>query len=287
MPPAFLFDELHAIRYKGIICNRFFEKRGNVMTRKWAEEKLPEDLTNPERRREIIEGLKQKGVTFVDPASAFIESTVEIGVGTVIWPRVYIFGSGKIGAWSKIGPEVVIRNSVIGEDTVIDPLSFITESEIGDKCEIGSSAHIHESRIENRCEIGKAEIVRSLISEETVAKHMCYIGDAEVGKRCNIGADAKITSEELEAGGHVVICNFDGSQKHKTVIEDDVFIGSGTKIIAPRCIGCLAYIAANSVITRDVPRGNGKGILVVTRSRRQEHHIERVVKQDGKWFLLK
>lgn len=257
------------------------------MTRKWAEEKLPEELTNPKRRREIVEGLKQKGVNVVDPASVFIESTVEIGTGTVIWPRVYIFGKSTIGPWSKIGPEVLIRSSVVGTDTVVDPLSFVTESEIGDKCIIGPSAHIHESRIKNGADIGKAEIVRSIIGEKTMAKHMCYIGDAEVGNGCNVGADTHISSEELEAGGHVVICNFDGSQKHKTVIEDDVFIGSGTKIIAPRRIGCLAYIAANSVITRDVPRGNGKGILVVTRCRKQEHHIERVVKQGDKWLLLK
>lgn len=248
----------------------------------------PKSLANRKTRLAIMAQLEKAGVRIIDPETTFIEKKAVVEPGVTIWPHTYILGKSIIGAGVVIRPETVILNAKIGENTVIESFSFIRDSLIGKDCVIGPFAHIREhSVVEDRAKIGKAEVVRSVIGEETVAIHECYIGDAQIGKRCNIGADTTIRSRP-ETEERVVFCNFDGSKKHKTLVGDDVFIGSGTKIIAPRFVGRLTYIAAGSVITQDVPDPTGNvGTLVVTRFGTQEHKQNRVKKTNAHWRLLK
>ncbi|KKS75220.1 MAG: Bifunctional protein GlmU [Candidatus Azambacteria bacterium GW2011_GWA2_42_9] len=170
--------------------------------------------------------------------------------------------------------------SQIGKGTVIYPNTYLvandTDSFIGRDCQIGPNAFLREWFIvENNVKIGfGAEVVRSKIGEGTKIPHFCHVGDAIIGRGCNIAAG-------------VIFCNFDGATKNTTIVEDDVFIGSGTMLIpsAKRGLrlGKCCFIAALSRINRDVP----PGVLVIMKN--EEQYIKkgrRVVKENGKWKII-
>jgi len=193
-------------------------------------------------RRKIISYLTEKGVVFIDPESTYILPGVEIGKDTLIYPNVFIEGKTKIGRNCKIFPNTRIISSTIGEGSLIKDSSVIENSLVGKGVQIGPFAHIRpESIIRDRAKIGNfVEIKKSSIGVGTKAMHLSYIGDAEVGTSVNIGAGT-------------ITCNYDGAKKHKTKIEDGVFIGSASQLVAPVRIKRGAYIGAGSTITSDVP----------------------------------
>lgn len=193
-------------------------------------------------RDRIIERLMNNGVSIMDRNSVFIHPDVKIGRDTIIYPNVFIEGKTIVGKGCRIYPNTRIVDSRIGNGVLIKDSTVIESSHIGDGTVIGPFAHLRPGSVIGRsCKIGNfVEIKKSVISSRTKAAHLAYLGDAEIGRSVNIGAGT-------------ITCNYDGKEKHKTIIEDGVFIGSDTQIVAPVRIGKGAYVGAGSTITEDVP----------------------------------
>jgi len=183
----------------------------------------------------------RNGVTIIDPANTYIETGVEIGQDTVIYPGTMIKGKTVIGAECHIGPNSEIDSCEIGAETVVRQ-SVAHNSSIGAHVNIGPFAHIRpESTIQDEVKIGNfVEIKKAVFGKGSKASHLSYIGDAEVGSDVNIGCGS-------------ITVNYDGKNKFLTKIEDGVFIGCNSNLVAPVTIGKGAYVAAGSTITKDVP----------------------------------
>ena len=183
-----------------------------------------------------------QGVTLADPARIDVRGKlscgrdVEIDVGCVFEGEVSLGDNVRVGAYS------VIRNAGIGAGTEIAPYSYIDGSEVGADCRIGPYARLRPgTRLHDGVHIGNfVEVKNSEIAASSKANHLSYIGDSTVGSRVNIGAGT-------------ITCNYDGANKYRTIIEDDVFIGSDTQLVAPVTVGRGATIGAGSTITKDAP----------------------------------
>lgn len=206
-------------------------------------------------RQRIVMRLMKEGVTIVDPQTAYIHETVKIGTDTVIYPSVVIEGETIIGKHCIIGLGAFIKDSIIGDEVEIRAHSVMDRAKIGDKTTIGPCAHLRpESIIGTNCRIGNfVETKKVNIGDGTKASHLTYLGDAEIGSNVNIGCGT-------------ITCNYDGVKKHKTIIENDVFVGSDTQLVAPVRVGRGAYIGSGSTITKDVP----EGALSVARARQKD-----------------
>ncbi|MFP4498668.1 MAG: bifunctional UDP-N-acetylglucosamine diphosphorylase/glucosamine-1-phosphate N-acetyltransferase GlmU [Vulcanimicrobiota bacterium] len=182
-----------------------------------------------------------EGVTIMDPSTTYIEASVRIGSDTLILPQTMISGKTLIKTGCTIGPNTHIENCRIGENVEIRE-SVLSESEIGDNCKIGPFAHIRPgTRLAEKVKIGNfVETKKSVINTNTKVSHLSYIGDATLGKNVNIGAGT-------------ITCNYDGVRKNPTTIEDGVFIGSNSSLVAPIKIGEGAATGAGAVATKDIP----------------------------------
>ncbi len=182
------------------------------------------------------------GVTLLDPDVTCIGSEVTLGRDCILYPNVRIEGKTTIGQSCTVFPGVRILNSAIGNEVTVKDCSVIEESIVADNASVGPFAHLRPgSVIGARARIGNfVEIKKSTIGEGSKANHLAYIGDATVGKDVNIGAG-------------VITCNYDGFDKFPTIIEDGVFIGSDSQLVAPVRIGRGALIAAGATITHNVP----------------------------------
>jgi bifunctional UDP-N-acetylglucosamine pyrophosphorylase/glucosamine-1-phosphate N-acetyltransferase len=196
-----------------------------------------------EERLEQCTRLMQNGVEIIDPATTYIGVDVEVGPETVIYPNTTITGESIIGRRCVVGPNSIVVDSRIGDGCEIFA-SVVEGAALEAGVDIGPFSHVRpDSYIETGVHVGNfVEIKASHLSEGTKAGHFSYIGDARVGRNVNIGAGT-------------VTCNYDGKAKHQTLIEDNVFIGSGTMLVAPVRVGRGASTGAGSVVTRDVPRG--------------------------------
>jgi bifunctional UDP-N-acetylglucosamine pyrophosphorylase / glucosamine-1-phosphate N-acetyltransferase len=205
-------------------------------------------------QQRIAGGLVDSGVNVFDTSSLYIHYGVKVGPETVLYPNIYLEGATLVGRGCTIYPNVRIVNSTICDGALIKDSSVIEDSTVGEGAEVGPFAHLRPgSAIGPRAKIGNfVEVKKSVIGERTKASHLSYIGDAVIGKGVNIGAGA-------------ITCNYDGEMKHQTIIEDGVFIGSDTQIIAPLRIGKEAYIGAGSTVTKDVPPHS----LAVSRTRQK------------------
>lgn len=194
-------------------------------------------------RERLLYDLMKNGVRIVDPMTVYIDEAVTIEAGVVIYPNTIIEGSTKIGANSAIGPNSRIINSNIGKSCTVQ-YSVVNDSFIGDNSSVGPFANVRpDSRIGMRAKIGDfVEIKKSQIGDDSKVPHLSYIGDAEIGMGVNIGAGT-------------ITCNYDGKNKHTTVINDGAFIGSNTSLVAPVEIGKKSIVAAGSTITKNVPSG--------------------------------
>lgn len=192
------------------------------------------------RNRKNIE-LMENGVIIIDPNTTYIEETVEIGKDTIIYPNVIIEGNTKIGNNSIIMQNSRIVDSDIADNVKIES-SVIEESIIEEGVTIGPFAHLRpKAHLKENVHIGNfVEVKKSTLEKGVKAGHLSYIGDAEVGENTNFGAGT-------------ITCNYDGKNKHKTIIGKNVFIGSDTKFVAPVNIGDNSITGAGSVITKDVP----------------------------------
>ncbi len=202
-----------------------------------------------------IESMAKKGVTFYDPASTWIDFDVNIGIDTVIYPFVVLEGNSVIGKECTLYPGAHIINSMLGSGVKILSSTMIEECRIADKAQIGPFTHLRpNSIIKSGAKVGNfVEMKNTVFGNRSKAGHLSYVGDSQVGKDVNIGAGT-------------ITCNYDGIKKNKTIIDDRVFVGSGTQLVAPVKVRKGAYIAAGSTITKDV----SAGALVVARVKQRE-----------------
>ncbi|WHX62131.1 bifunctional UDP-N-acetylglucosamine diphosphorylase/glucosamine-1-phosphate N-acetyltransferase GlmU [Peribacillus frigoritolerans] len=193
-------------------------------------------------RKRINEKHMRNGVTIIDPLTTFIEADVQIGQDTVINPGSFIKGKSIIGQDCLIGPNTEISDCEIGDGTEVLQ-SVVHESSIGSSVKIGPFAHVRpQSDIKDSVKIGNfVEIKKTVFGKGSKASHLSYIGDAEVGENVNIGCGS-------------ITVNYDGKNKYLTKIEDNVFIGCNSNLVAPVTVGEGAYVAAGSTITQDVPQ---------------------------------
>ncbi len=219
-------------------------------------------------RRRINEAHMVNGVTIIDTNSTYIESDVEIGNDTIIYPGVMLKGNTKIGSNCVIEMNSAIENSIIGDNTEVKN-STIIDSVVGENTTVGPYAYLRpKSNIGNNVKIGDfVEVKNATIEDNSKASHLSYIGDAHVGKDVNIGCG-------------VVFVNYDGKNKFKSVVKDGAFIGSNSNLVAPVIVEEDGYIATGSTITNDVP----KGALAIARERQvvKEGWVEKKRVRDSK-----
>ena len=216
-------------------------------------------------RHRINEKHMRNGVTIINPATTHISADTIIGRDTVIKPGVNIEGTTIIGEDCIIGPNSTVINSRIGDRTTVQN-SVVTSSIVGEDTAVGPFAHLRpESQLGNHVKIGNfVEVKKSTLGNDTKVSHLSYIGDAEVGNNVNIGCGS-------------ITVNYDGKDKHKTVIEDDVFVGCNSNLVAPVTLGTGSFIAAGSTITKNVP-GDA---LAIGRSK-QENKLDYAKKLNSK-----
>lgn len=201
---------------------------------------------NKELLKERINNFINTGVNFDFPETVLIDSSVEIEAGSRIGANVYLQGKTKIGKSSTIESTSVIINSSIGDNTYIKLGSRIEDSSIGNSCSLGPFCNIRpESEIADDVKIGNfVELKKASIGNESKVNHLSYIGDTEIGSRSNIGAGT-------------ITCNYDGTSKFKTIIKDNVFVGSNSTLVAPITIESNAYVGAGTLINKKtVPSGS-------------------------------
>ncbi|MDG2915587.1 bifunctional UDP-N-acetylglucosamine diphosphorylase/glucosamine-1-phosphate N-acetyltransferase GlmU [Bisgaard Taxon 10/6] len=201
-------------------------------------------------QRKQAKALLLAGVSLADPERFDLRGELEHGKDVEIDVNVIIEGKVKLGNGVKIGAGCVLKNVTVGDNTEIKPYSVLEDSTVGDKAAIGPFSRLRpgaelaaETHVGNFVEIKKAKVGKG-----SKVNHLTYVGDAEIGAACNIGAG-------------VITCNYDGANKFKTVIGDNVFVGSDAQLVAPVKVGNGATIGAGSTITKDVAAGE----LVTTR----------------------
>ncbi|MDP2661697.1 MAG: bifunctional UDP-N-acetylglucosamine diphosphorylase/glucosamine-1-phosphate N-acetyltransferase GlmU [Dehalococcoidia bacterium] len=194
-------------------------------------------------RQRIRERLMLEGVTLMDPATTFIDNEVQIEPDTVVYPNTFLQGKTRIGRGCVIGPNTQIAASTIGDGCTV--LSSMVEDAILESgVDVGPFSHVRAGvYLETGVHVGNfVELKKSHLGRGTKVGHFSYVGDAQVGRDVNIGAGT-------------ITANYDGKTKHQTIIEDGVFIGSGSTLVAPVHVGSDAITGAGSVVTKDVPSG--------------------------------
>ena len=193
-------------------------------------------------RERKLQQLMGEGVTILDPQSTYVEQDVAVGKDTILYPNIFLEKRTVIGTGCMIYPNVRITASTLEDNVTVLDSCLISESRVRSESQVGPFAHLkNHTDIGSQVRIGNfVEIKKSVIGDKSKAAHLSYLGDAEIGSNVNIGAGA-------------ITCNYDGVSKHKTTIEDGVFVGSDSQLIAPVTVKKGAYIAAGSTIEQDVP----------------------------------
>ena len=212
-------------------------------------------------RARINERHMRNGVTIINPSSTHISSEAIIGSDTIIKPGTIIEGKTVIGEDCVIGPNSHIVNTTIGDRTTIHS-SVLIDSTVGNETAVGPFAHLRpESSLGDKVKIGNfVEVKKSSLGNNSKVSHLSYIGDAEVGRNVNIGCGT-------------ITVNYDGKNKFKTIIEDEVFVGCNSNLVAPVTLKEGSYVAAGSTITKEVP----SEALAIARAR-QENKLNYVSK---------
>jgi len=190
----------------------------------------------------LAEELMNNGVMIRDPKRLDIRGSVDIDSQVEIDVNVVMEGKNTIKSKSYVGPNTFIKNSTIGKNVIIKANSYIEGVTISDNCVVGPYARLRPGTVlQDYVKIGNfVEVKNAKIDKNSKVSHLSYIGDAIIGKNVNVGAGT-------------ITCNYDGANKHQTIIEDDVFIGSDTQLIAPVTIGKGSTIAAGTTLTDDAP----------------------------------
>ncbi|HOJ85573.1 MAG TPA: bifunctional UDP-N-acetylglucosamine diphosphorylase/glucosamine-1-phosphate N-acetyltransferase GlmU [Elusimicrobiales bacterium] len=237
-----------------------YKERGFIDALKIYDET---EISGPNSKTELFELEKKyyfenikknikRGAVIKDYNTVYISEEAVIGKDSVIYNDSHIYGRSKIGKNVIIGPYVIIEDSVIEDNCVIKPFTYISKSKIRNSTSVGPFSHIRpDSDIGPSAKIGNfSEIKKSRIRKGSKVPHLSYVGDTDMGEGVNIGAGT-------------ITCNYDGKNKHKTIISDGAFIGSNTNLVAPVKIGKNSLIGAGSTITEDVPDNS----LAIARAR--------------------
>ena len=205
-------------------------------------------------RRRTLERLMVEGVTILDPAATYVDDTVAVGADTLIYPGAVLEGATAIGAECVVGPGCYVSGSRIGDRVTLRPYCVLSEAVVEADAQLGPFCHLRpQSHVGAGAKIGNfVELKKSKIGRGAKVPHLSYVGDATVGDKVNIGAGA-------------ITCNYDGAEKHETVIGAGAFVGTNSSLVAPVTIGAGAYVGAGSVITENVPAG----ALAVARARQE------------------
>ena len=208
------------------------------------------------QRRAALELMRQ-GLQIRDPARFDLRGTVKFGSDVVLDVGVVIEGEVTLGDGVYVGPYALLRNASLGAGTRVESHSVLDSMKAGRDCIIGPFARVRpDSVLADQVHVGNfVEVKKTSIGKRSKANHLAYLGDGTVGANVNVGAGT-------------IFCNYDGASKHQTVLEDDVFIGSDTQLVAPVRVGRGATVAAGSTITKDVPPGG----LAVCRAKEQKHY---------------
>lgn len=192
-------------------------------------------------QKRILTGWMKKGVTIFNPSHTYVSEEARLAADVQLLPGTMILGNTKIGAGSVIGPNSHIEDSEIGENVKVRA-SFVAGAKIGNKVQVGPFSHLRKGTVlKEGAKVGNfSETKNAVIGFGAKVNHLSYVGDATLGEKVNVGAGT-------------ITCNYDGKNKHKTVIGANVFVGSNTNLVAPVTIGAGALIAAGSTITENVP----------------------------------
>ncbi len=203
-------------------------------------------------QNELARRQLEAGVTLADPARFDVRGTLTCGQDVFIDVGCVFEGSVTLGDGVRIGPHCVLRNVVLGARTRIEAYSHLEQAQVGADAQIGPYARLRPGAVlSDQTHVGNfVEIKNSVMGKDSKANHLAYVGDADVGERVNIGAGT-------------ITCNYDGANKHRTIIEDDAFIGSDTQLVAPVRVGKGATLGAGTTLTRDAPANQ----LTVTRAK--------------------
>ena len=215
----------------------------------------------------IANQLMDAGVSLADPARIDVRGTLECGTDVFIDVGCVFEGCVTLAVGTKIGPYCVIRNSVIGKNVSINAFSHLDGAKVGNHSVVGPYARLRPGAdLANDVHIGNfVEVKNSKIAANSKANHLAYVGDSIVGSRVNIGAGT-------------ITCNYDGVNKHQTIIEDDAFIGSDTQLVAPVRVGRGATLGAGTTLTKDAPPNQ----LTVSRAKQISIPWQRPVKHGKK-----
>ena len=192
-------------------------------------------------RRDILSRWMENGVTLIDPATTYIDASVQIGMDTVIYPMTTLRGRTTVGEGVRIGPMATISDSELADGAVVEQ-AVVTQSRVGAHASVGPFSHLRPGTYLDRdVHVGTfVELKNARMGIGSKAGHHCYLGDVTIGSHVNIGAGT-------------VVVNYDGTAKHPTFIGDDAFIGCNSNLVAPVEIGPGAYVAAGSTVTHNVP----------------------------------
>ena len=197
-------------------------------------------------QRKLATSLMEQGVALADPSRCDVRGKLVCGRDVAIDVNCVLEGEVKLGDGASVGANCVLRDVTVGAGTRIEPFCHLEDADIGADCRIGPYARIRpgtRTRLAEGVHIGNfVEVKASSIGAGSKANHLTYIGDSEVGRNVNVGAGT-------------IVCNYDGANKHRTVIEDDVFIGSDTQLVAPVRVGRGATLGAGTTLTKDAPAG--------------------------------
>jgi bifunctional UDP-N-acetylglucosamine pyrophosphorylase / glucosamine-1-phosphate N-acetyltransferase len=191
------------------------------------------------------QSLMSAGVTIEDPATTYVDEGVTVGADTILHPGVSLEGRTSVGEGCEIHSGVRLVNARIGDRVMVLNHSIITDSEVGSDASVGPFAHLRNEAVVGRgAKVGNfVEMKKTALGAESKAMHLAYLGDAVIGTRVNIGAGT-------------ITCNYDGTAKHTTTIEDGAFVGSDTQLIAPVKVGKGAYVGTGTTVRENVPPGS-------------------------------
>jgi len=233
-----LTDVLAILRSRGgisTVVTRDFQETIGINDRAWLS--AAEEIM----QTRVQQRLMYEGVTIVSPKSTYIEADVVIGRDTTIMPSTVLRGKTVIGEKCEIGPNTTLINAKVDANCVITH-SVVTESRIGEHCHVGPFAHLRPGNdVHPHVRVGNfVEIKKSRIGRGSKVSHLSYIGDTQMGEDVNMGAGT-------------IVVNYDGVNKHETIIGDKAFVGCNANLVAPVTLGENSFVAAGSTITKDVP----------------------------------